>query len=190
MKNSIFWDAALCSPVKVKIPFGKTYRLHLQGRRVSQARNQHEVNSKQISSCCHLAYYSTLKMEAICSSETLVDFHRITQHWISRDRNLRSHCWENLNSKLHVCPSVIILNLHVIIQSDKPIKSEFKWTCFISGNNRFVEISGTDGDDYEYCCLLEMWRHVVLQMFTNVSKDHSASILSLLSSRWSHQVPL
>jgi hypothetical protein len=111
---------AVCSPVKIKGPFGGTYRLHIQGRGVSKERNEHEISSKQISSCCLPAYYSTLKMEVICSSETLVDFHRTTRRCNSRDINLRRHSCENLNPKLRVCSSVMILNL--IIQNEKPMK--------------------------------------------------------------------
>jgi hypothetical protein len=33
MKNTIFWDMTLCSPLSVNRRFGGTYRLHLQGRR-------------------------------------------------------------------------------------------------------------------------------------------------------------
>jgi hypothetical protein len=40
MKSTIFWDITLCSPLKVNRRFGRTYRLHLQGRRISRARNQ------------------------------------------------------------------------------------------------------------------------------------------------------
>jgi hypothetical protein len=40
MKNSIFWDITPCSTLKVSQHFGGTCRLHLQGRRMMQARNQ------------------------------------------------------------------------------------------------------------------------------------------------------
>jgi hypothetical protein len=60
MKGTIFWDRTL----KVKLRFGGTYRLHLQ------------------------AYSSTLKMEAICSSETSVDFQRTTRRYMPED-NIR-----------------------------------------------------------------------------------------------------
>jgi hypothetical protein len=40
MKIYIFWDITSRSPVKVNLRFGGTRRLHPQGRRVSQARNQ------------------------------------------------------------------------------------------------------------------------------------------------------
>jgi hypothetical protein len=42
MKNTIFMDITPCSPLKVNRRFGGTYRLHLQGRRISRARNQLE----------------------------------------------------------------------------------------------------------------------------------------------------
>jgi hypothetical protein len=36
----IFWDITPWSPLKFNRRFGRTYRLHLQGRRISRARNQ------------------------------------------------------------------------------------------------------------------------------------------------------
>jgi hypothetical protein len=45
-----------------------------------------------------LACYSTLMMEAICSSEGSVDFHRTTRPYISEDRTLHNHSCENLKS--------------------------------------------------------------------------------------------
>jgi hypothetical protein len=35
-------------------------------------------------------FYSTLKMEAICSSKTSADFYQATQHYIPEDRNLHN----------------------------------------------------------------------------------------------------
>jgi hypothetical protein len=35
MKSSILWDITSCSPLRVNWLFGGTYRLHLQGRRIS-----------------------------------------------------------------------------------------------------------------------------------------------------------
>jgi hypothetical protein len=40
MESCVFWDITPCSPVKVNLRFGGTCRLHLQSRRISQARNQ------------------------------------------------------------------------------------------------------------------------------------------------------
>jgi hypothetical protein len=42
MKSIIFWDITPCSSLKVNWRFRETYRLHLQGRRIIRARNQHE----------------------------------------------------------------------------------------------------------------------------------------------------
>jgi hypothetical protein len=42
MKSSIFWDITPCSPLRFNRRFGGTYRLHLQGGRISLARNQLE----------------------------------------------------------------------------------------------------------------------------------------------------
>jgi hypothetical protein len=42
MKISIFWDIRQCSSLKVNRRFGGTCCLQLQGRRISQAKNQHE----------------------------------------------------------------------------------------------------------------------------------------------------
>jgi hypothetical protein len=42
MKSAIFWDITPCSLLKVNRRFGRTCRNHLQGRRISRARNQSE----------------------------------------------------------------------------------------------------------------------------------------------------
>jgi hypothetical protein len=52
-KSSIFWDIMLCSLLNINWCFGGTCRLHLQGQRISQARNQCEADSK----LCFLVYY-------------------------------------------------------------------------------------------------------------------------------------
>jgi hypothetical protein len=57
MKTTIFWDIMPYSPLRVNRSFGGTYRLHLQGGKISGARNQREsrwqaereVNNKNIS---------------------------------------------------------------------------------------------------------------------------------------------
>jgi hypothetical protein len=46
LKNSLFWDITLCRWVKINRPFGGTYRLHLQGWRASQARNQRKAGKR------------------------------------------------------------------------------------------------------------------------------------------------
>jgi hypothetical protein len=56
MKSSIFWNIMLCSPLKVNQRFGGTYRLHLQGQRMSQARNQRESRWQAFMLVSSLAY--------------------------------------------------------------------------------------------------------------------------------------
>jgi hypothetical protein len=46
-KSYIFWDVTTCSARKVNRRFGNKYRLHLQVRRLNQARDQHEAGSLQ-----------------------------------------------------------------------------------------------------------------------------------------------
>jgi hypothetical protein len=82
MKSTIFWYITQCSPLKVNRRFRGTCRLHL---RIS--REKYEP--------CHLlsrwlsfSAYSSLKMEAICSSETSVEFQRTTCRDIAKDSTL------------------------------------------------------------------------------------------------------
>jgi hypothetical protein len=79
----------------------ETHRLHLQGRKVNQARNQHDASSKQnfMQVSC-LDYSSVLKKEVICSAETLVYFHRSTQRNIPEDIDLDIHRSENIKSSI------------------------------------------------------------------------------------------
>jgi hypothetical protein len=61
MKSSIFWDITPCSLLKVNRRFGGTYRLHLQDRRISEARNQYETCSKPML-VSFLVYYLSVEM--------------------------------------------------------------------------------------------------------------------------------
>jgi hypothetical protein len=55
------------------------------------------ATSSMLVSC--LDYFSTLKMDEICSPEMSVDFHRTVLYYIPEDRSLhRNHC-ENLKSE-------------------------------------------------------------------------------------------
>jgi hypothetical protein len=46
MKNTIFWDITPCSPLEVNRRFGETYRLHLQGRKISQRETSLKAGGK------------------------------------------------------------------------------------------------------------------------------------------------
>jgi hypothetical protein len=104
MKSFVFWDIPPWSPLKVNRYFGGTYRLHLQSRRISQARNQHESRWQAEQLCLHMLsrwflaclYSSTLKMEMTCSFKTSVNFQRTTHCYIPEDTILHKHNCGNL----------------------------------------------------------------------------------------------
>jgi hypothetical protein len=90
-KSFILWNITPTSSLKVDRCFRGTYHLHLQGRRISQTKKQHEA---ELAICfilvSYLAYSSALNMEATPSSETSVDFQRTSRH--------HNHLCENLKS--------------------------------------------------------------------------------------------
>jgi hypothetical protein len=85
VKSPIFYDTRLCSPLKVNRRFGRIYCLHLQRRRISQARSQSEaVLNIWFTVLSFLANSSTLKTET-CSSESSVGsqgtkWRHVTEH--------------------------------------------------------------------------------------------------------------
>jgi hypothetical protein len=64
----------------------------------SESKNKPSKKPPALSLAYCSAYFSTLKMEAICSSETSVDFQRTTQRYIPEDSTLHNHRCENLKS--------------------------------------------------------------------------------------------
>jgi hypothetical protein len=76
LKSTIFWDITPFSPLRVNRRSGRTYRLHLQGWKISRSRNQSESRWQAVL--------------AICSSETSVDSHRTTRRYIPADGNLQA----------------------------------------------------------------------------------------------------
>jgi hypothetical protein len=74
-----------CSPLKINGRFGGTCCLHLQGRRISQARKQSATRFMLVS--C-LAYTSILTMDVTWSPETSVDFQWTTRRYIPGDTTL------------------------------------------------------------------------------------------------------
>jgi hypothetical protein len=70
MNGSVFWDITLHSPLKVSRHFGRTCQLHLQGRRINQARHHHEAGNKQ----------------------RHIPLKQITQRYILEGRTLLDHC--------------------------------------------------------------------------------------------------
>jgi hypothetical protein len=116
-----------CNALKINRRFGGTC-LNLQGRRISQARNQHKElclsPSFTLVSCS--AYSSTPKMEAICSSETSVDFQRIARRYIPEDSTLHNHRCENLKSYMFFI-KFCVGNLHQGLRS----RCSEMWRCMI-----------------------------------------------------------
>jgi hypothetical protein len=85
------------SPVKINWRFRGTQCFHLQGRRISNAKKTsiRQTWSRALLTVC-LAYFYTPKMEAICSSETSVDFNWTARRYIPEDRALHTHRCVNL----------------------------------------------------------------------------------------------
>lgn len=69
-QSAVFCDATPCSPVRVHRRFEGTYCLHLQERKLNQARNQHGSACQLLLLVYCLAFSSTLEMKAMCCSET------------------------------------------------------------------------------------------------------------------------
>jgi hypothetical protein len=82
-------------PIEIQSRLEGTSHLHIQGQRISQARNQHVSLAPRFMLISCSAYPSALKMEVSRSSETSVDFRRTTRH-IPEDRTLHVPCCESL----------------------------------------------------------------------------------------------
>jgi hypothetical protein len=80
MKNAVFWDVAPCRSSGLSRRFGGTYRLHLKGRKIRERSLQPPAHAGS-----SLADFSTLKMEAIRSSETSVKSTSSTRRHIPED---------------------------------------------------------------------------------------------------------
>jgi hypothetical protein len=57
LKSSVFWVTAVCSPLNVKWRFQGICRLHLQGWRISWARNQ-QVCKQTFNGLCSVMYHN------------------------------------------------------------------------------------------------------------------------------------
>jgi hypothetical protein len=80
---SILWNITPYNPFKIEILFGGKCHLDLRVRRISEARNKHEVSKQN---------------KVPCFSETLVDLQRISRPYIPEDRTLHNHGCESLRS--------------------------------------------------------------------------------------------
>jgi hypothetical protein len=91
LKTSFLWNITPCSPLKVNRRFGGTYRLHLQSRRISQARNQ--LGAGSIAFLFGLFFYPE---DGDMFSETSVHFQETTRRYIPEETTLHNHRCENL----------------------------------------------------------------------------------------------
>jgi hypothetical protein len=99
--GTVFWDTTPCIPFKVNRRFGATYHLRFQGQSISQERHPRQSSVSHLTLVSCSAYSS---MEAICSSETTVDFQRTTERYIAEDSTTDSHHCEDLRSYTVIVP--------------------------------------------------------------------------------------
>jgi hypothetical protein len=85
--TSFFWTITPCSQLKVNTCFGRTYRFHLQWRRISQSRNQREVGEPAWWNAACLLLVSCLAYST-CSSETSDEVQGNTRCCITEDVTL------------------------------------------------------------------------------------------------------
>jgi hypothetical protein len=103
-KSYIFRNIKPCSPLNRR--FRSTCRLRLQGRRISQARNQYEADSMQSR--------STLGMEATYSSELSADCQRVTRRYIRQTVPLLSRAGSFITLfRTNLVGSLLILFCHL-----------------------------------------------------------------------------
>jgi hypothetical protein len=106
MKWSVFCYIMPCSPVKGNRRFGGTYRLQLQGRRLSQGRNQYELGSLPLLPAnglfCLLPVSSWFLAWLIIRTRgwkwRFRPKRRKTRRYIPEGSYFHGHCCENLKS--------------------------------------------------------------------------------------------
>jgi hypothetical protein len=90
---------------------GRTYCLHLRGRKVCW-------EAKLFAA--YLAFSSTLRMEVVRSSETSVNFYQIRRRHIPENSSLHCHCCEDFKSKSVFCYALLSLyarHVNILVQT-------------------------------------------------------------------------
>jgi hypothetical protein len=100
-KGSVLWDITWSSPLRVNCCFGRTRPLHFSGSKNKLSKKPASLSPTFIFSSCS-AYSLTLKTEATCSSETLVNVQQTTQHYIPHDRPLQARCLYCFTKSMHL----------------------------------------------------------------------------------------
>jgi hypothetical protein len=139
MKSTIFWDITPCSPLSVNRRFGGTYSLQLQGRKNKLRK---KPAWKQMASTFYSppdfcsGYFSTLKMEAIFSSETSVDTQRTytalyPRRWYSYQYLVYitsiDEWWIGKNPEGSACGLIEVPSLH--LRAGTEIHKKSQWRC-------------------------------------------------------------
>jgi hypothetical protein len=94
------------------------------------------------------AYSSTLKMEAICSSETIVDFHRAACRYIPEERIIHKQRCESLKSRSYIFHKFITTSLYNVWSSHeielvliRKIRQEnLRWLTYIQNSTKSREL--------------------------------------------------
>jgi hypothetical protein len=108
--RSVLWDITPCNPSKVNRRFGETCSLH-------------EADNKLYAGLLLGLLLFNLKLEAICSSETSIDFQRTIRLYIPGDRAFHNHSRENPKSLLYVrIPWSHKANSNLVNNQWKPIQ--------------------------------------------------------------------
>jgi hypothetical protein len=74
--------------MKIKGRFERTYGFHFQGKIISRTRYQRESR-----------WQEQMKMKAIFSSETSINFQRTTRRYITEDSSLRNHSYTTVSDQ-------------------------------------------------------------------------------------------
>jgi hypothetical protein len=104
LKSTIFWGITLYNPLKVNRRFGGTYRLHLQGRKISRGKNQPI-------SACHL-------LSRWCLARLILRPLRWRQYVLPKRRLI-------FNGLYGVIPQKIILFITTAVRTWNPTCIEF-----------------------------------------------------------------
>jgi hypothetical protein len=136
MKSTIFWDIRSCSPMSVNRRFGGTYRLHLQDRRISRARNQF-ASRALLAPCFHAGFLLGLLFDPedgvdmffrnICSVST--DYTALPRRWHSSSKTV--------NLKTEKETTILTLILEMCCEEVKLCLCLGLCYCNVSSNKNF-----------------------------------------------------
>jgi hypothetical protein len=165
MKSIIFWDMTPCSQLSCTWRFGGTYRLHLQGRWLATCLLDGLLN-----------YSSTLKMEAIRSSEASGATQRTTRRHIPEDDTLQKKSYsttpqdQNTADNYSTRPQelrfykTVIHRVHKIPSLGRnSVSAYFSHLCYTSGPMRPKLIAKNNNKQGEDCIL---WSNSLRHFFT------------------------